>query len=269
LLNIQFEKTLKKNPVKFWWIFAFVLVALAYFFGLFIDLTGDSGLYAAISRQMVESGDWFNLKINGAAYDQKPHLFFWLAGLGIQLFGNSNFAFKLFPFIYGAAGVYFTYRLGKQLFSEEVGKWAALITGTSQIFFLYFLDNLSTCKSPKQMLGALAKTYYDRKKGIDPKNMVSVSIMPCTAKKFECNRPEMRDSGYQDVDLVITTRELGRMLRMMNVNPMQLDDRPMDAWMGEYTGAGVMFAATGGVAEAALRTLYEVVTGTQLEKLEL
>jgi len=139
-LNIQFEKALKKIPEKFWWIVAFVLVALAYFFGLFIDLTGDSGLYAAISRQMVESGDWFNLKINGIAYDQKPHLFFWLSGLGIQLFGNSNFAFKLFPFIYGVAGIYFTYRLGKQLFSAETGKWAALIAGTSQIFFLYFFD---------------------------------------------------------------------------------------------------------------------------------
>lgn len=131
---------MKKIPEKFWWIFAFVLATLAYFFGLFIDLTGDSGLYAAISRQMVESGDWFNLKINGKAYDQKPHLFFWLAGLGIRLFGNSNFAFKLFPFIYGIAGIYFTFRLGKQIFSEEVGKWAALITGTSQIFFLYFFD---------------------------------------------------------------------------------------------------------------------------------
>ncbi len=119
---------------------AILIVALAYLFGLFVDLTGDSGLYAAISRQMVESGDWFNLKINGNAYDQKPHLFFWLAGLGIQLFGNSNFAFKLFPFIYGMAGIYFTYRLGKQLFSEEVGKWAALIVATSQIFFLYFFD---------------------------------------------------------------------------------------------------------------------------------
>jgi 4-amino-4-deoxy-L-arabinose transferase-like glycosyltransferase len=131
---------LKKTTENIWWAFAFLLVVIACFFGLFIDLTGDSGLYAAISRQMVESGDWFNLKINGTPYDQKPHLFFWLAGLGIQLFGNSNFAFKLFPFIYGVAGIYFTYRLGKQLFSDEAGKWAALIAGTSQIFFLYFFD---------------------------------------------------------------------------------------------------------------------------------
>lgn len=122
------------------WVYAFLLIALAYVFGLFIDLTGDSGLYAAISRQMVESGDWLNLRINGQPYDQKPHLFFWLAGLGIQLFGNTNFAFKLFPFLYGVAGIYFTYRLGKQLFSVDAGKFAALIAATSQLFFLYFFD---------------------------------------------------------------------------------------------------------------------------------
>ena len=97
---------MKKLTENSWWVFAFLLVALAYFFGLFVDLTGDSGLYAAISRQMVESGDWFKLKINGVAYDQKPHLFFCLSGLGIKLFGDSKFAFKLFPFIYGAAGIY-------------------------------------------------------------------------------------------------------------------------------------------------------------------
>jgi 4-amino-4-deoxy-L-arabinose transferase-like glycosyltransferase len=131
---------LKKLPENIGWAFAFLLVVLAWFFGLLTDVTGDSGLYSAITRQMVESGNWFNLKINGEPYDQKPHLFFWLAGIGVQLFGNSNFAFKLFPFLYGVAGIYFTYRLGKQLFSEEAGKWAALITGTSQIYFLYFLD---------------------------------------------------------------------------------------------------------------------------------
>lgn len=131
---------MKKLPENIGWAFAFLLVALAWIFGLFTDVTGDSGLYSAITRQMVESGDWFNLKINGEPYDQKPHLFFWLTGLGVQLFGNSNFAFKLFPFLYGVAGVYFTYRLGKQIFSDEAGKWSALITGTSQIYFLYFLD---------------------------------------------------------------------------------------------------------------------------------
>jgi len=123
-----------------WWAFAFLLVALAWLAGLFVDVTGDSGLYSAIVRQMVDSGDWFNLKIHDLPYDQKPHLFFWLAGFGVQLFGNYNFAFKLFPFIYGLAGFYFTYRLGKQVFSELAGKLAALIAGTSQIYFLYFFD---------------------------------------------------------------------------------------------------------------------------------
>lgn len=123
-----------------YWAVAFFLVALAWFFGLKIDLTGDSGLYAAISRQMVESGNWLDLKINGAPYDQKPHLFFWLAGLGIQLFGNENFAFKLFLFLFGLSGIYFTYRLGRLLFSEVAGRLAALFTGTSQLFFLYFFD---------------------------------------------------------------------------------------------------------------------------------
>ncbi|MFW6290419.1 MAG: ArnT family glycosyltransferase, partial [Mariniphaga sp.] len=104
------------------------------------DLTGDSGLYAAISRQMVESGNWLDLTINGKAYDQKPHLFFWLAGLGMSLFGYTNAAYKLFLFLAGAAGIYFTWRLARLLFSETAGRLAALFTGTAQLFFLYFLD---------------------------------------------------------------------------------------------------------------------------------
>lgn len=131
---------MKKGFENFLWIFAFLIVGVTWLSGLFIDTTGDSGLYSAIVRQMVESGDWLNLKINGQPYDQKPHLFFWLAGIGVQLFGNTNFAFKLFPFLYGLAGIFFTYRLGWQLFSEQAGRFAALISGTSQIFFLYFFD---------------------------------------------------------------------------------------------------------------------------------
>ena len=130
-------KKIKENSA---WIFAGTFVVSAWIAGLFIDTTGDSGLYSAIVRQMVESGDWFNLKINGQPYDQKPHLFFWLAGFGVQLLGNTNFAFKLFPFLYGLLGIYFTYRLGRQLFSEQAGRFAALVAGTSQIFFLYFFD---------------------------------------------------------------------------------------------------------------------------------
>ncbi|WP_320054827.1 NADH-dependent [FeFe] hydrogenase, group A6 [uncultured Acetobacteroides sp.] len=133
------------------------------------------------------------------------------------------------------------------------------------------LDNLSTCKSPQQMFGALAKTYYARKKGIDPSNMVSVSIMPCTAKKFEAKRPEMRDSGYQDVDYVLTTRELGMMIHQTGIDFMKLSDEHYDSLMGASTGAGVIFGATGGVMEAALRTAWEIVTGTEVpfEKLNI
>ncbi|MFW5831354.1 MAG: ArnT family glycosyltransferase [Prolixibacteraceae bacterium] len=130
-------KTDIKNII---WTYAFLFIATVYISGLFIDLTGDGGLYAAITRQMVESGDWFHLKINGEPYDQKPHLLFWLAGIGVQLFGNTNFAFKLFPVLYGWLGFYFTYRMGKTLFTEETGKLAALFTATSQVFFLYSFD---------------------------------------------------------------------------------------------------------------------------------
>ncbi len=122
------------------WVFPFLLVGLAWGVGLFIDLTGDSGLYAAIARQMTTSGDWLSLKINGEPYYQKPHLFMWLAGLGIELFGHSNAAFKLFPFLAGLSSFWFTYRLGRIVFSENAGRLAALGTGTTQLFFLYFLD---------------------------------------------------------------------------------------------------------------------------------
>lgn len=123
------------------------------------------------------------------------------------------------------------------------------------------LGHLSTCKSPQQMFGSLAKTYYAQKKGIKPEDIVSVAIMPCAAKKFEANRPEMWSSGYQDVDAGLTTRELGYMIRQAGVNFLNLEDSDYDSIMGESTGAGVIFGATGGVMEAALRTAYEIVTG--------
>jgi NADH-quinone oxidoreductase subunit G/[NiFe] hydrogenase diaphorase moiety small subunit/NADP-reducing hydrogenase subunit HndD len=127
-----------------------------------------------------------------------------------------------------------------------------------------FLDNLSTCKSPQQMFGALAKTYYAQKKGIDPAKIVSVSIMPCTAKKFEAARPEMRDSGFQDVDLGLTTRELAVMIKQAGIDFESLPDEKFDSIMGASTGAAVIFGATGGVMEAALRTAYELVTGREV-----
>lgn len=126
------------------------------------------------------------------------------------------------------------------------------------------LGHLSSCKSPQQMFGALAKTYYADQKGIKPEDIVSVSIMPCAAKKFEANRPEMNSSGYRDIDAGLTTRELGHMIKQAGLNFTELEDSAYDSIMGESTGAGVIFGATGGVMEAALRTAYEVVTGREI-----
>ncbi|MCL3779096.1 2Fe-2S iron-sulfur cluster binding domain-containing protein [Prolixibacteraceae bacterium JC049] len=127
-----------------------------------------------------------------------------------------------------------------------------------------YLPNLSSCKSPQQMFGALVKTYYAKERKIKPENIISVSIMPCTAKKFEANRPEMHDSGYRDVDYVLTTRELAIMIKQAGIEFMKLPDEHYDRLMGESTGAGVIFGATGGVMEAALRTAYEIVTGREV-----
>jgi len=126
------------------------------------------------------------------------------------------------------------------------------------------LSNLSTCKSPQQMFGALAKTYYAQKRKLDPSKIVSVSIMPCTAKKFEADRPEMRASGYKDVDFVLTTRELAVMIKQAGIDFKNLEPSHYDSFMGDSTGAAVIFGATGGVMEAALRTAYEIVTGREV-----
>ncbi|MCD4702024.1 MAG: [FeFe] hydrogenase, group A [Candidatus Aegiribacteria sp.] len=126
------------------------------------------------------------------------------------------------------------------------------------------LPNVSTCKSPQQMFGALSKTYLANKEGVDPSKVICVSIMPCTAKKYEKDRPEMRDSGYKDVDYVLTTRELARMIQEAGIDFDNLRDEKYDRWMGDSTGAAVIFGATGGVMEAALRTAYEIVTGQEI-----
>lgn len=136
-------------------------------------------------------------------------------------------------------------------------------------FYPDLLAHLSTCKSPQQMFGSMAKTYYAESAGVDPENIVVVSIMPCTAKKFEAQRPEMDNSGYQDVDIVLTTRELGRMIREAGIDFMNLPDEKPDPPMGEYTGAATIFGATGGVMEAALRTAYAVVTGDSMGDLDI
>lgn len=137
-----------------------------------------------------------------------------------------------------------------------------------EINYPEFIENLSSCKSPQQMFGAIAKSYYAEKMNIDPKKMVVVSIMPCTAKKTELKRPEMEVNKLRDVDISLTTRELADMIKQARIDFNSLENEEYDSIMGEYTGAGVIFGATGGVMEAALRTVADVLTGKDLEKIE-
>ncbi len=130
-----------------------------------------------------------------------------------------------------------------------------------EYYYPDFIDHLSSCKSPQQMAGAVIKTYYANKMGIDPKDIVSVSIMPCTAKKFEIGRPDQSASGYPDVDIALTTRELAKMIDRAGLKFTMLPDEEFDSPLGEDTGAAVIFGATGGVMEAALRTANDWLTG--------
>lgn len=130
------------------------------------------------------------------------------------------------------------------------------------------LSHLSSCKSPHEMLGAILKSYYASKAGIDSKKMFVVSVMPCIAKKFERQREEMKNEELDNVDAVLTTRELARMIKQANIDFVELEDSEFDDPMGEATGAGAIFGTTGGVMEAALRTAYETITGKELKKLD-
>jgi len=130
------------------------------------------------------------------------------------------------------------------------------------------LEHLSSCKSPHQMFGAILKSYYAKKEGIDPKKMFVVSVMPCIAKKFERQREEMKNDGLDNVDAVITTRELARMIKQANIEFTKLEDSSFDNPMGEATGAAAIFGTTGGVMEAALRTAYETITGKELKEID-
>ena len=162
-------------------------------------------------------------------------------------------------------------RLKKALVDGDKGTSLPMFTSCSPGWIKFiehkfpeFLPNLSTCKSPQQMFGALAKTFYAQKRKLDPSKIVSVSIMPCVAKKFEADRPEMRSSGFKDVDFVLTTRELAVMIKQAGIDFKNLEDSQYDSIMGDSTGAAVIFGATGGVMEAALRTAYEIVTGREV-----
>ncbi len=157
----------------------------------------------------------------------------------------------------------------------QEGKNLPLITSCCPAWVKYcetygyeHLSHLSTAKSPQQMFGAVIKTYFAQKEQIDPKQICSVSVMPCTAKKFECKRSEFHDSGYQDVDISITVEELAKMIRTAGINFEDLEDQEFDTPFGLGSGAGQIFGSTGGVMEAALRTVYEILTGETLEHLE-
>ncbi|MCL2029451.1 MAG: NADH-dependent [FeFe] hydrogenase, group A6 [Deltaproteobacteria bacterium] len=137
-----------------------------------------------------------------------------------------------------------------------------------EVFYPDLVEHLSSCKSPQQMFGALAKTYYPKVSGVEAAKITSISIMPCTAKKFEAQRPEMASSGFQDVDVVLTTREFARMIRSAGIDFEALPESQFDSLMGDSTGAAVIFGTSGGVMEAALRTVYEVVTKETLPSVD-
>ncbi len=132
-------------------------------------------------------------------------------------------------------------------------------------FYPEYLKNVSSAKSPQQMFGAIMKTYYAKKHNIDPASIVTVALMPCSAKKFECNRPEMNDSGFKDIDYGLTTREMAQMIKEAGIDLPALPKSGFDEPFGEASGAGLIFGATGGVMEAALRTVVEIVTGLKAE----
>lgn len=158
----------------------------------------------------------------------------------------------------------------------KAGEKRPLITSCSpgwikfmETYYPDLADCVSTAKSPMSMFGVLSKTYYAEEHGIDPAKIVSVAIMPCTAKKFEARRPELRDSGYQDTDYVLTTREFLRMIKEAGIDFANIPEEEPDEGMSFYSGAGTIFGATGGVMEAAIRSAYTLITGEELEKVEI
>ncbi len=165
---------------------------------------------------------------------------------------------------------------GTELLSRlESGKDLPLMTSCCpgwvkfvEHFYPEMLNNLSSCKSPHEMEGALIKTYFAEKLNIDPKKIVVVSIMPCVAKKFEGKREELSNNNMQDVDYVLTTRELAQMIKEAGINLPDLEDGVFDNPLGESTGAAVIFGASGGVAEAALRTIFELISGEELDNID-
>jgi len=136
-------------------------------------------------------------------------------------------------------------------------------------FYPEYMPNLSTCKSPQQMMGALAKTFFAEREKLDPRKIVSVSIMPCTAKKFECSRPEMGRDYEPDVDYVLTTRELATLFRITGIDPSAVEPEAADTPFGERSSAGKLFGASGGVMEAAVRSAYYLITGGEMKEYKI
>ena len=150
------------------------------------------------------------------------------------------------------------------MFTSCCPSWVRLVEN----YYPNYLDNLSTAKSPQQIFGAASKTYYPIVADIDPTKVFTVTIMPCTSKKYEADRPEMENEGLRNIDAVITTRELAKMIKDAKIDFAKLEDSEADPAMGEYTGAGAIFGATGGVMEAALRSAKDFVEGEELENIE-
>ncbi|MGE5399713.1 MAG: NADH-dependent [FeFe] hydrogenase, group A6 [Ignavibacteriales bacterium] len=168
-------------------------------------------------------------------------------------------------------GTELLHRLKKALVDKDESVKLPQFTSCSPVwvkfiehFYPEYLDYLSSAKSPQQMFGAVIKTFYAKETGIDPADIVSVALMPCSAKKFECNRPEMKASGFKDVDYGLTTRELAKMIKEAGIYLPEMPKTHFDDPFGDASGAGLIFGATGGVMEAALRTVYELVTGREV-----
>ncbi|MGA2297916.1 MAG: NADH-dependent [FeFe] hydrogenase, group A6 [FCB group bacterium] len=204
-------------------------------------------------------------------------------GAGHSLTGELNTALKMIGFdkVFDTdftadltimeEGTELLMRLKKKLVDKDESVMLPQFTSCSpgwikyiEHFYPEYLDYLSSCKSPQQMFGSVIKTFYADESKINPADIVTVAVMPCSAKKFECNRPEMDDSGFKDVDYGLTTRELAQMIREAGLNLPALPKTHFDTPFGDASGAGLIFGATGGVMEAALRTAYELVTGREV-----
>jgi len=209
----------------------------------------------------------------GEAFDMEPgtictgQTYASLRRLGVDAVFDTNFAADLTIM---EEGTEFMKRLTKGEELPQITSCCPAWTDYMEKYYPDMIPNFSTAKSPMMMQGAMTKTYYAEKNGIDPNNIYSVAIMPCTAKKFEITRDEnMYSSGCQDVDLVLTTREISRLIKSVGIDFAALPEEASDLLIGTYSGAGTIFGNTGGVMEAAVRTAYNLVTGERMEDVNI